>query len=94
MAHGLHFPIARPVTPRVAVSKILAYSRAKGLFAGATLQGSSLHADQEANEDFYGTRLDSKDIVLDGKLDRSKVPQVVSTWQTTLARLTSKTTSS
>ena len=33
---------------------ILAYSRSKGLFAGATLEGASLRMDKSENEDFYG----------------------------------------
>jgi hypothetical protein len=32
----------------------LAYSRAKGLFAGAAFEGARLHADDSDIEDFYG----------------------------------------
>ena len=42
---------------------ILAYSRAKGLFAGLTLEGSSLRDDKDANEDFYGTRISTEKVV-------------------------------
>lgn len=35
-------------------AQILAYSRAKGLFAGATIQGASLRDDEDANRRFYG----------------------------------------
>lgn len=42
---------------------ILAYSRAKGLFAGLTLEGSSLRDDKDANEDFYGKRLSTTQVV-------------------------------
>jgi lipid-binding SYLF domain-containing protein len=69
-------------------SQILAYSRAKGLFAGATLDGAKLHADGDANEDFYGMRRSVKDIVF-GKSDG--LPQPAMTWRTTLGRLTSAT---
>jgi lipid-binding SYLF domain-containing protein len=34
---------------------ILSYSRAKGLYAGASLQGSVMQADWEANERYYGS---------------------------------------
>lgn len=36
-------------------AEILAYSRSRGLYAGLTLQGSSLQEDRKANRDFYGT---------------------------------------
>lgn len=42
---------------------ILAYSRARGLFAGLTLEGSSLRDDQDANEDFYGKRISTETVV-------------------------------
>jgi lipid-binding SYLF domain-containing protein len=42
---------------------ILAYSRAKGLFAGLTLEGSSLRDDKDANEDFYGKRISNEQVV-------------------------------
>jgi lipid-binding SYLF domain-containing protein len=38
-------------------AQILAYSRSKGLFAGATFEGSALHADDTDNEDLYGERI-------------------------------------
>ena len=37
-------------------AQILAYSRSKGLFAGATLEGSAVHADDSDNEAFYGRK--------------------------------------
>lgn len=45
-------------------AQILAYSRAKGLFAGLTLEGSSLRDDKDANEDYYGDRLSTEKVVL------------------------------
>lgn len=48
-------------------AEILSYSRTRGVFAGAALGGATLRADRDANERFYGTRLDSFDIVLDGE---------------------------
>ena len=48
-------------------AEILSYSRTRGVFAGAALGGATLRADRDANERFYGERLDSFDIVLDGK---------------------------
>ncbi len=48
-------------------AEILSYSRTRGVFAGAALGGATLRADRDANERFYGERLDSDDIVLDGE---------------------------
>lgn len=63
-------PIGRDVEASTDIqlqAEILSYSRTRGLFAGVTLKGSTIRADQDANERFYGARLDSTDIVLDGK---------------------------
>jgi lipid-binding SYLF domain-containing protein len=35
-------------------AEILSYSRARGLFAGVTLNGSVINEDEDANRDFYG----------------------------------------
>lgn len=43
-------------------AEILAYSRSRGLFAGLSLQGSSLQEDRKANRSFYGTDVSPKDI--------------------------------
>lgn len=43
---------------------ILAYSRARGLFAGLTLEGSSLRDDKDANEAYYGERISTEKVVL------------------------------
>jgi lipid-binding SYLF domain-containing protein len=46
-------------------AQILSYSRARGFFAGVTINGSTVRADRDANERFYGKSLDGPDIVLD-----------------------------
>jgi len=48
-------------------AEILSYSRSRGLFAGLTLNGSSLHQDRDANERFYGQAYKTRDIILDGR---------------------------
>ena len=48
-------------------AEILSYSRTRGLFAGVSLKGSTIRADRDANERFYGDRLNSEEIVLEGK---------------------------
>jgi lipid-binding SYLF domain-containing protein len=67
-------------------SQILAYSRARGLFAGATLEGVALRADDEANEDFYGRRMTLRQIALDGA-PNSRPPIIMTRWFDTLRAL-------
>jgi lipid-binding SYLF domain-containing protein len=45
-------------------AEILSYSRSRGLFAGISLEGSTLRPDNEANEQVYGRKITSRDIVL------------------------------
>jgi len=45
-------------------SDVLTYGRAKGLFAGVSLGGASLEADNDANKRTYGKQLSMRDIVL------------------------------
>jgi lipid-binding SYLF domain-containing protein len=46
---------------------ILSYSRAKGIYAGVSLQGSVMQADWEANEKYYGSDLSMIDRFFEGK---------------------------
>ena len=63
-------------------AEILSYSRARGVFAGATIGGATLRADRDANERFYGERLESPQIVLDGGGVNAAAPDVVTRlWQ-------------
>jgi SH3 domain-containing YSC84-like protein 1 len=45
-------------------AQILTYSRARGLFAGVSLEGATLRPDDDANKDFYGKTMSNKDIVM------------------------------
>jgi SH3 domain-containing YSC84-like protein 1 len=47
-------------------AEILTYSRAKGLFAGVSLDGATLRSDKDDNRDFYGKDLDARKILIDG----------------------------
>ena len=47
-------------------AQILSYSRSRGLFAGVTLNGSTIRQDRDANERFYGTAYRTGQIVFDG----------------------------
>jgi lipid-binding SYLF domain-containing protein len=44
-------------------AEILSYSRSRGLFAGISLEGSTLRPDDEASEQVYGHAIKAKDIV-------------------------------
>ena len=45
---------------------ILSYSRSRGLFAGASLEGSTLRPDNRANRNLYRKDVSAKSIVIDG----------------------------
>jgi len=47
-------------------AEVLTYSRSRGLFAGVSLNGSTLRPDNGANQSVYGRKIDAKDIVLKG----------------------------
>ena len=49
-------------------SEVLSYSRSRGLFAGVSLEGSSLRPDNDATADVYGRKLTARQIVLGGKV--------------------------
>ena len=57
---------AGAATDAVMQAEILTYSRARGLFAGVSLEGSTLRSDGDANEKLYGRKIDAKEIVLKG----------------------------
>lgn len=68
-------------------AQILAYSRAKGLFAGATFEGAALHANDSANKAFYGRELKLRDILFG--TPATNLPPIAATWRNTLSSLTS-----
>jgi SH3 domain-containing YSC84-like protein 1 len=47
-------------------AEILSYSRARGAFAGVSLEGSTLRPDNSANKKLYGKEISASDIVLKG----------------------------
>jgi len=58
---------AAAATTPIPSSGLLAYSRARGVFAGATINGSTLRSDDDDNAAIYGERVDQSDI-LNGKI--------------------------
>jgi lipid-binding SYLF domain-containing protein len=59
---------AEGATDIVMTAEILSYSRNKGLFAGVSLEGSTLRSDGSANEKLYGQKLSARDIIREGKV--------------------------
>jgi lipid-binding SYLF domain-containing protein len=62
---------AEGATDVVMSAEILSYSRSKGLFAGISLEGSTLRSDGSANEKLYGQKLSAKQIIRENKV---KIP--------------------
>jgi SH3 domain-containing YSC84-like protein 1 len=47
-------------------AEVLSYSRNRGLFAGVSLEGSTVRPDDDANERVYGKNLSAEDIIFKG----------------------------
>ena len=63
-------------------AQILSYSRSRGLFAGVTLNGSTINQDRDANGRFYGKPYTTKEIVFDGMGSND----AASAWKATLLK--------
>ena len=62
-------PVGRNATAQtdaMMTAEILSWSRSKGAFAGASLDGATMRNDQDANEAMYGKRWTSKHILGSG----------------------------
>ena len=64
-------------------AQILSYSRSRGLFAGVTLNGSTIRQDRDANERFYGVGYRTGQIVFDGLAGS---PDSANAWKAALAK--------
>ena len=86
MVDGRAGPVGRDAQASTDIqlrAQILSYSRARGLFAGVTINGSTIRQDIDANERFYGKRLTTKQIVFDGQAGS---PDPVGIWRSALDR--------
>jgi lipid-binding SYLF domain-containing protein len=68
-------------------AEVLAYSRARGVFAGVSLEGANLQEDLDANKALYGQELNALDIVRRGK---ATAPSGAQLWLSILNRVTPK----
>jgi lipid-binding SYLF domain-containing protein len=64
-------------------AQILSYSRTRGLFAGVTLNGSTIRQDRDANERFYGVGYRTGQIVFDGM---GGSPEAANNWKAILTK--------
>jgi len=64
-------------------AEILSYSRSRGLFAGVTLNGASIRADEDANRRFYSKPLKTADVIFK---PMGEAPAPVKDWQSTLGK--------
>jgi lipid-binding SYLF domain-containing protein len=69
-------------------SQILAYSRTKGLFAGASLEGSALHEDDDANAAMYGPETTARSVLT--SKPTPVAPEAVKSWTDMLQRLAAR----
>ena len=67
-------------------SQILAYSRAKGLFAGATLEGAGMPADEDDNADLYGAEASLREIT-SGRRTPITDTAAVTAWKDAIKRI-------
>ncbi len=56
---------ASAATDIIMKAEILSYSRSRGLFAGVSLEGSTLRSDGGANKNLYGKDLSATQIIID-----------------------------
>jgi lipid-binding SYLF domain-containing protein len=67
-------------------AEILSYSRARGLFAGVSLNGAAIRQDRDANEDFYGEPYRTRSVVLDGRATAKAHTEEIAAWHEALGR--------
>ena len=75
---------AQAATDGNLTAKILAYSRAKGLFAGVSVQGSSLKDDKDANRDFYGREQSAREVFA---APATPAPDAAGAWRKALLQI-------
>ena len=87
-------PVGRSASAETDASmraEILSYSRARGIFAGISLEGSTVRPDGDANKRIYGEKISAKDIVI---AHETHVPPAAEGLISTLNRKTPKHKSS
>jgi lipid-binding SYLF domain-containing protein len=60
-------------------AEILSYSRTRGLFAGASLDGAVMKQDNDDNEKLYGRKVTAKEILIDGTVPTPRAARALNT---------------
>lgn len=79
-------PVGRDATASTDIqlrAQILSYSRTRGVFAGVTLNGSTISQDRDANDRFYGMGYRTSQIVFERL---GGAPEPVDEWRDTLIK--------
>jgi len=56
-------------------AEILSYSRSRGLFGGASLDGAVYKQEEDGNQEIYGRRVTAKEILIDGTVPTPRAAQ-------------------
>lgn len=67
-------------------AQILSYSRARGLFAGVSLNGAAIRQDRDSNEDYYGQPYRTRSIVLDKRATPPAQAEEIDEWWRSLQK--------
>jgi lipid-binding SYLF domain-containing protein len=79
-------PVGRDVSASTDIqmrAQILSYSRTRGVFAGVSLEGSTIDQDRDANERFYGTAYRTTQIVIE---HQGGAPDPTAEWKARLVK--------
>ena len=57
-------------------AEILSWSRTRGVFAGISLKGATMRADQDANKELYGKEIENREIVKSVATPKSASPLI------------------
>lgn len=67
-------------------AQILSYSRARGLFAGVSLNGAAIRQDRDSNEDYYGQPYRTRSIALDQRATPPANAEEIDAWWSALQK--------
>ncbi len=70
-------------------AEILAWSRARGLFAGIALNGATLRPDEEANAKLYGRKMNTREVIMSNMQPPAVGRQLITELERYSARQTS-----
>ena len=71
-------------------AQILSYSRARGLFAGVSLNGAAIREDRDSNEDYYGQPYRTRSIVLDKRATTPSNQEEIDAWWRSVSKYVSR----